>query len=403
MYKLNDRSRYMAVKKATRKPKGAQLDPSFEGALEMSGAEFHAYRNMAVRYYYETYKISDLIKDLYLWMKDIGYKADQIRDIKTVGADGLSASVIYAVCLRKGMPDLHPEHPEYWKSLEGTSGDLRPVSESLKNNINSVLSRIQPTKEEVSEETEDKRPQRSVQDYMREKAGVIGGHVEQVIDNFVEGEYKNPEKFSVMEQLRIHEAPAQAIDVIRNPLQFMLDQMQEVQEGTCDQLKEGYSHLGKIQVRNFVKFLEQAVADCDNYVQLKKATRKPRAIKTKTPAQLVKTFKFCKEFAELNLKSVSPTKLVDASEAWLYNTKTRKLIHVVADEYSKVFTVKGSSIVGIDTAKTVMKTLRKPAEQLKQITGVGKPAARKNFNDIKATDIKFNGRGNEHIIILKAY
>ena len=402
MYKLNDRSRYMAVKKTTRKPKGAQLDPSFEGALEMSGAEFHSFRNMAVRYYYETYKISDLIKGLYLWMKDIGYKADQIRDIKTVGADGLSASVIYAVCLRKGMPDMHPEHNEYWNSLGGTVGDLRPVSKSIKENIDKVLSKIRPAKEETAK-AEDTKPQRSVQDYMRDKAATIGGYVEQVIDDFVEGEYKNPEKFSVMEQLRIHEAPAQAIDIIRNPLQFMLEEIQEVQEGKCDQLKEGYSHLGKIQVRNFIKFLEQSVADCDNYIQLKKATRKPRAIKKKTPAQLVKTFKYCKEFAELNLKSESPTKLVDASEAWLYNTKTRKLIHVVADEYSKVFTVKGSSIVGIDTAKTVMKTLRKPAEQLKQIIGVGKPAARKNFNDIKATDIKFNGRGNEHIIILKAH
>ena len=392
----------MVAKKATRKPKGAQLDPSFEGALDMSGAEFHAYRNMAVRYYYETYKISDLIKDLYLWMKDIGYKADQIRDIKTVGSDGLSASVIYAVCLRKGMPDLHPEHPEYWKSLEGTVGNIRPVSESLRDNIDSVLSKIRPAVEETAK-AEDKKPQRSVQDYMREKAGVIGGHVEQVIDDFVEGEYKNPEKFSVMEQLRIHEAPAQAIDVIRNPLQFMLDEMREVQEGKDADLKEGYAHLGKIQVRNFIKFLEQAVADCDNYVQLKKATRKPRAIKKKTPAQLVKTFKFCKEFADLKLKSESPTKLVEASEAWLYNTKTRKLIHVVADEYSKVFTVKGSSIVGLDTAKTTMKTLRKPAEQLKLITGVGKPAARKNYADIKATEVKFNGRGNEHIIILKAH
>jgi hypothetical protein len=394
----------MAAKKAPakRKPKGAQLDPSFEGALDMSGAEFHSYRNMAVRYYYETYKISDLIKDLYAWMKDIGYKADQIRDIKTVGSDGLSASVIYAVCLRKGMPDLHPEHNEYWKSLGGTVGDLRPVSESLKDNIDKVLSKVRPAVNENAT-VEDKKPQRSVQDYMRDKASTIGGYVEQVIDDFVEGEYKNPEKFSVMEQLRIHEAPAQAIDIIRNPLQFMLEEMQEVQEGKCDQLKEGYGHLGKIQVRNFIKFLEQSVADCDNYIQLKKATRKPRAIKKKTPAQLVKTFKYCKEFAELNLKSESPTKLVDASEAWLYNTKTRKLIHVVADEYSKVFTVKGSSIVGLDTAKTVMKTLRKPAEQLKQITGVGKPAARKNFNDIKAMDIKFNGRGNEHIIILKAH
>ena len=393
----------MAAKKtATRKPKGAQLDPSFEGALEMSGAEFHSFRNMAVRYYYETYKISDLIKDLYLWMKDIGYKADQIRDIKTVGADGLSASVIYAVCLRKGMPDMHPEHNEYWQSLDGTIGDLRPVSVSIKENIDAVLSKVRPAVEETAK-AEDKRPQRSVQDYMREKAGVIGGHVEQVIDDFVEGEYKNPEKFSVMEQLRIHEAPAQAIDVIRNPLQFMLEEMREVQEGKDADLKEGYAHLGKIQVRNFIKFLEQAVADCDNYVQLKKATRKPRAIKKKTPQQLVKTFKFCKAYPELKLTSESPTKLVEASEAWLYNTKTRKLIHVVADEYAKVFTVKGSSIVGFDVAKTTMKTLRKPAEQLKMITGVGKPAARKNFVEIKATEVKFNGRGNEHIVILKAH
>jgi len=393
----------MAAKKtATRKPKGAQLDPSFEGALEMSGAEFHSFRNMAVRYYYETYKISDLIKDLYLWMKDIGYKADQIRDIKTVGADGLSASVIYAVCLRKGMPDMHPEHNEYWQSLDGTIGDLRPVSVSIKENIDAVLSKVRPAVEETAK-AEDKRPQRSVQDYMREKAGVIGGHVEQVIDDFVEGEYKNPEKFSVMEQLRIHEAPAQAIDVIRNPLQFMLEEMREVQEGKDADLKEGYAHLGKIQVRNFIKFLEQAVADCDNYVQLKKATRKPRAIKKKTPQQLVKTFKFCKAYPELKLTSENPTKLVEGSEAWLYNTKTRKLIHVVADEYAKVFTVKGSSIVGFDVAKTTMKTLRKPAEQLKMITGVGKPAARKNFVEIKATEVKFNGRGNEHIVILKAH
>src|SRR6056300_1360554 len=161
MYKLNDRSRYMAVKKATRKPKGAQLDPSFEDALDMSGAEFHSFRNMAVRYYYETYKISDLIKDLYLWMKDIGYKADQIRDIKTVGADGLSASVIYAVCLRKGMPDMHPEHNEYWNSLGGTVGDLRPVRKGIKENIDKVVRKIRPGKEGTGK-AEDTKPQRSV-------------------------------------------------------------------------------------------------------------------------------------------------------------------------------------------------------------------------------------------------
>ena len=392
----------MAAKKKVVRKKGAQLDPKFDDALSMSGAEFHSFRNSAIRYYHTEYKASDLIKELYLWMKDFGYKADDIKNIKTAGTDGLSTAAIYTTCLRRGMPDLHPEHAEYWDSLGGTTGELRPVSESIKEQVDRILAVVRPPVEETVEE-EPAAPKKTIQDYMRDKAISISGELEGMVDELSVNEFKNPEKYSVIEQLRINEAPAQMIDIIRKPFEDVLAEMQEVQAGECEQLKEAYNHLGKIQVRNFIKFLEQAVADCNNYVQLKKATRKPRAIKKKTPAQLVKTFKFCKEFPELKLTSESPTKLVEASEAWLYNTKTRKLIHVVADEYAKTFTIKGSSIVGIDTAKTVMKTLRKPAEQLKLITGVGKPAARKNFNDIKAMDIKFNGRGNEHIIILKAH
>ena len=394
----------MAAKKAPAKRRGknTQLDPSFEGALEMSGAEFHSLRNSAILHYYQEYKVSDLVKDLYLWMKDVGYSASDIQAVKSNGTDNLSSVITYAVCLRKGMPDYHPEHAEYWESLDGTSGKLKPVSESMQSVIRKIIDEYKPAVEKTVAE-EDSKPKKTVQDHMRDKALAISGELEGMVDELSANEFKSPEKYSVIDQLRIHEAPAQMIDVIREPFETALIEMQEVQAGTDDQLNEAYGHLGKIQVRNFIKFLEQAVADCNNYVQVKKAARKPRAIKKKTPAQLVKTFKYCKEFAELKLKSESPTKLVEASEAWLYNTKTRKLIHVVADEYSKTFTVKGSSIVGFDTAKTVQKTLRKPAEQLKLITGAGKPAARKNFAGIKATEIKFNGRGNEHIVILKAF
>jgi hypothetical protein len=51
----------------------------------------------------------------------------------------------------------------------------------------------------------------------------------------------------------------------------------------------------------------------------------------------------------------------------------------------------------------MQKTLRKPAEQIKELLTGGKPAARKVFKDIKATETKFNGRGNEHMLILKAW
>jgi len=79
------------------------------------------------------------------------------------------------------------------------------------------------------------------------------------------------------------------------------------------------------------------------------------------------------------------------------------LIHVVADEYAKVFTIKNNSIIGFSTTETQQKGLRKPAEQLKTLIAGGKPVCRKFFKELKATETAFNGRGTDHLIILKAW
>ena len=47
------------------------------------------------------------------------------------------------------------------------------------------------------------------------------------------------------------------------------------------------------------------------------------------------------------------------------------------------------------------KTLRKPAETLKEFKNAGKVQLRKFMDDIKTTDIKLNGRFNSDTIILK--
>ena len=73
-----------------------------------------------------------------------------------------------------------------------------------------------------------------------------------------------------------------------------------------------------------------------------------------------------------------------------------------ADEYSKTFTVKGNTLLRFDTAKSEIKTLRKPNEQIKEIMG-SKPAARKYFESIKSVGVQPNGRFNENMIILRAF
>ena len=63
--------------------------------------------------------------------------------------------------------------------------------------------------------------------------------------------------------------------------------------------------------------------------------------------------------------------------------------------------VKGTSIINFDENKSVQKTLRKPEEQLKEFKASGKVQLRKFLDDIKAVDIKLNGRMNEEIVLLK--
>jgi hypothetical protein len=90
------------------------------------------------------------------------------------------------------------------------------------------------------------------------------------------------------------------------------------------------------------------------------------------------------------------------AEAWVYDTKKRKLHHYVADDYAKSLSVKGNTVIGFCTKQSEIKTLRKPETQIKEVMG-SKPAARKFFKDIKAVSVTPNGRFNADMIILKAF
>jgi hypothetical protein len=131
--------------------------------------------------------------------------------------------------------------------------------------------------------------------------------------------------------------------------------------------------------------------------------RKPRKVKPVSPEKKAAKFKIQSEFAELKLKSLPATALVDKAEAWLYDTKKRKLIHIVADEYTKTFTIKNNAVIGFSTVETLQKTVRKPADTIKAISAAGKPAARKIFKDLSTTETAWNARGTENLVILRSW
>ena len=413
------RGKKIARKKAPAvRRKRTNTDPSWVDALKMSGQAYHVYRRKCIDFYYGDKKAIELMPDLLAWMKDEQYSKGDIALVKKHGHSGMIYAGIHARCLRNGMPDLHPDHNAYWQTLEGTSGEVFPASDMIRRKIAEAIAKTEPDVVLIVDNDKPETVRRTIQENMRDKTMWIGGMCDEVMDQFVNGGYKDPDKFSIMNTLRNEGCPPQTVDLIATPFKNHLSEITELmnppskkalakmtehEQDMVSQLAEAYAHLGKLQIRALQKFLERAVADCASYVQVKKVERKPRAVKTKTPAQLVRKFKYLKEFAELGLTSVSPEKLVEGSEAWLYNTKTRKLIYVIADEMLKSYNVKSNSVIGFDPNKSVMKTLRKPAEQLKALMASGKPANRKFFADIKATEVKYNGRGNEHVVLLKAW
>jgi hypothetical protein len=265
---------------------------------------------------------------------------------------------------------------------------------------------------EAQNEDKQEKPkgyQPTIQERMREKLGECLGEAEGMIDEFRKNGYKGDVKvFQLFKQFNIHQNQVNDIVAWAQP---QLDEMLELQSVLDkknrtdfeDQLVEGYSHLGKRQIKAVVEMWSSILDAAKSYGSVKKAERAPRKRKPVPPEKMVKKLKFLKKDDATGLVSIDPTKLIGASEVWVYNVKTRKIGIYLADDYSKVLSVKGASLLGFSTKDSRQKTLRKPETQLKEFLTLGKPAARKWLEKVKSTDIALNGRTNEHTILLRAY
>lgn len=272
--------------------------------------------------------------------------------------------------------------------------------------LDNMIAELLAIKDEPKAEVvvDDSAPAKlTIQDRLREKVSECLGELDGLFDEFVTTGAKLNADYKPVSLMRSMNIAPQMISMIKDVWTKKLAEFDAVVEGKDADLVKAYDYMTKTQLKNCVKFCELVISDCGSYVQIKKVERKPRKVKPVSPEKRAAKFKILPEFAELKLKSLPAAQLVDKSEAWLYDTKKRKLIHIVADEYAKAFTVKNNTVVGFSTVETVQKTLRKPAEQLKAIVSAGKPAARKAFKDIKATETAWNGRGTEHLVILRSW
>ena len=378
---------------ATRSRVPKDHSPVWDGHENWTEAEFLKKFHMATEYYRLEFSGKDLKPAVLKWMTDVGCTKTDIAAFKKT-KDGRCNVTMGAIasCLLRGMPSIRADFNKGRDTAAWLRNEIVTVIEAGKNDIEEV-------------EAKEAKPlvvQPSIQDRLRETAYKMTEEIEDAIEGFQEDpENFDPKAFKMLNLLKGKEVKAAHARVIKTLYSRDLAELEELASGKADeQLREGYGHRSKKQIKNLIAFYQEIMSACDMLSQEAKANRKPKARKSQPKEKIVAKMKYMKSNEPLKLVSINPTDIIGAKELWVFNTKTRKLGKYVAAEYQDLG-VKGTTITGFNEHTSICKTLRKPEEKLKEFKSAGKVQLRKFLDDINATDTKMNGRINEEIVLLK--
>lgn len=289
----------------------------------------------------------------------------------------------------------------YNKSTEYYTNKFNELAESGK-------SLVDAKKQEEKASSNVHKP--SIQERMREQLSELIGELEELVDQqpskdipkiFDWLKTNNVAQAHINKIRAYYEPMAAEFTLLQNfPSSAKLKKMSESEQDNWEQIREGYSCYSKQEIAMFSKFYDSLFGDLDAYANLKKANRATRKPKPKSADKLVSKLKYKKDDTRYKAVSIDPTKIIGATELWVFNTKNRKLGKYVALEHGE-FSIKGTTLQFFDENLSVQKTLRKPEQKLKEFGKAGKVALRKFLEDIKATETKMNGRLNEHTVLLK--
>jgi hypothetical protein len=417
--------RKMTRAKVTKKPTRARTpkfvdekytgpEPDWTYAEDMTAEEYYRERCRTGFYYNYFYTTKDGKPWVLAWMKDNGYTKEQIAAVKAVPDSWVSIAVAgYCRALSKGMPVNHNGLPEYLETLPGVGSKAMTDADAyVKEKLAEAIERGKSIKQE--KEVEEKKkdiPRPSIQQLLREKAVEMASEIDEFVDKF---DYKTAtlKSFDPLTLLRKAEAKGNHAKTIKSFYQLEWEEYDELlnppkrmtaeKKDDYEQLKEGYAHLKKAEIKAAYQMYQNILDACDMLVQEGKVNRAPRKKKPMSKDKIVAKVKYCKQDTATKSVSIKPIDVLDASAVMVYNVKTRKLGIYYPDTHSSL-SFKGTTLTGFDESKSVQKTMRKPAEQVSKFKKVTKRSLQKQFDEVKSVETKMNGRFNEQTLILKVF
>lgn len=405
-------------------------EPDISNIAELGGPEFLKEYRYAMDYYRLNHNSGDFKKWTVEWIESNDEWKEKQKTIAK-NSDSSFSSSLGALCrmLKRGLPDTHKEYKEHWESLPGTSGEIKPftvfVNERLQELHSKGLQHVEEAEEEKKESEKKGEPYKpSIQERIREASYIMTEFIEGAFDDFLEQKITSFSHVKVLSQLRqlgckqpharliktYYEDQKKEYEELLNPPDT--SKMDELQKDHAQQLKEGYAHYNKKQIKTLYMFLETITSACDGIIAESKANRKPRKVSKKSPEKVVEKLKYKITDEKYNISSIEPWKFIQANCLVVFNAKNRKL----GIYYTKVedplgqkrdgtgLNLKGQTIQNYNEEMSVWKTLRKPVDQLKEFKSLNTRKKFENwFEPIKSTPTKMNGRINPETILIGVY
>lgn len=243
---------------------------------------------------------------------------------------------------------------------------------------------------------------KTVVENIEEKLDLGLGLCESLMDEvMVEREFKRES----LDSFKARGLTQKAAVVYLPKLSSSIDEMDKAQTGKYPEISEGYESYSKIELRGLtnelVKYRDALKAFVStNEPKVRKAYT-PRTRKPKSPEKQVKSLKYCRKDDKYGT-SIDPRKIVGAEELWMFNVAYRKLTVLRATDRGGL-SVKGSTVYGFDSTKSITKKLRKPEETLKAAMSGGKLIARQTMDALKVVSYPAKGRVGEDTILLKVF
>lgn len=371
--------------------------PKWDGAETWTPEQFNARFREAMNYYNLNHSAKDLKPKVIDWMGRNGFERDEIaRFKKTKDWRCNSTMGAIAACLIRGMPAVHKGFNNGKDTAAWLTGEIRRATVEGQYDA-------QPVEEVKADQVQ--LPPVSIQDRIRDQAVSMSEEIDQAIDGFIQDpDSFDPKAFKMASLLRTTGAKAAQARYIKSFYEKGYAELMELSSGEADeQLREAYRHHPRRNIRKLIEFYESIFTACDQIAAEAKVLKKPRAKKVKPAEELVKKIKFRVSDDKLSITSVPPAQMIGAQGMVVYNLKSRKIGYYIARSTAG-FGVKGASLENF-TEKSVQKTLRNPAQQVKEFK---EQNTQKRFEtwfakNLKTTETALTGRFNEDVVILKVF